>query len=419
MAQLAAIDVETTGISPYHHHRIVEVAAVKVAPNGEKLGEFVTLVNPDRDIGPTRVHGIRARDVAKAPRFSEILGDLCRFLDGCSAIVGHNVRFDHSFLTAEFKKAGCRLPDVPTYCTMSLCGGGKLEQCCQDFGIEMEGECHSALVDAWAAARLFCAVAADSPSLVRELESIPRKSWPILPPCDALLLRREQAKPPRDDTHSFLGRVVDRAISSHPFESEDPAILAYAALLDRALEDRVFDELERRTLSELAANWGIDSGKIAGVHWDYLMRLAISSLADGNVSDLEERDLGFVSDLLGLESSALSAALNQAQQILNSAKVENRSTPPEVVQSLKGLRICFTGESDYLLQGTRPTREASEELAIRSGLIVVQSVTKKLDFLVAADPYTQSGKAKKARQYGIPIIGEEEFWNRIGLGGNS
>jgi DNA polymerase-3 subunit epsilon len=40
-------------------------------------------------------------------------------------------------------------------------------------------------------------------------------------------------------------------------------------------------------------------------------------------------------------------------------------------------------------------------LAVEHGLIVKKGVAKDLDFLVAADPDSMSGKAKKAREYGI------------------
>ncbi|WP_292708318.1 BRCT domain-containing protein [Microbacterium sp. 67-17] len=41
-------------------------------------------------------------------------------------------------------------------------------------------------------------------------------------------------------------------------------------------------------------------------------------------------------------------------------------------------------------------------------------VTKKVRLVVAADPDSLSGKARKARDYGIPIVGEE--WLLANLG---
>ena len=48
-------------------------------------------------------------------------------------------------------------------------------------------------------------------------------------------------------------------------------------------------------------------------------------------------------------------------------------------------------------------------------MIVKKTVTKKLDYLVAADPDSMSGKAKKARQYGIRILAEPVFWRMLGV----
>jgi DNA polymerase-3 subunit epsilon len=55
------------------------------------------------------------------------------------------------------------------------------------------------------------------------------------------------------------------------------------------------------------------------------------------------------------------------------------------------------------------------ELATKGGMIVVESVTKKLDLLVVADPLSQSGKAKKARRYGIRIMHEVVFWTVLDI----
>jgi hypothetical protein len=42
-------------------------------------------------------------------------------------------------------------------------------------------------------------------------------------------------------------------------------------------------------------------------------------------------------------------------------------------------------------------------------------VTKKLNILVVADAFTQSGKAKKARKYGTRIMPEIVFWQSLGV----
>ena len=67
MPSVAVVDVETTGLNPYRHDRIVELAALIVGSDGTALREFETLVNPERDIGPTHVHGLTSGDVLNAP----------------------------------------------------------------------------------------------------------------------------------------------------------------------------------------------------------------------------------------------------------------------------------------------------------------------------------------------------------------
>src|SRR5262245_36977534 len=133
MSSIAVIDVETTGISPWRHHRIIELAVVVMHRDGQIVREFCSLVDPERDIGPTSIHGIHAEDVVGAPRFSEIAGALIDSLHGCVAIGGHNIQFDHSFLTAEFRRLGQTLPDVPRLCTLRLAGGGTLADCCDAY----------------------------------------------------------------------------------------------------------------------------------------------------------------------------------------------------------------------------------------------------------------------------------------------
>src|SRR5690606_4867295 len=107
----AVIDVETTGLYPGGHDRVVEVAVVHLDSRGTVEDRWCTLVNPGRDLGARHIHGIRTADVLDAPTFGEIAGRLARLLRGRSP-VAHNQRFDLAFLRAEFGRqigrASCR-----------------------------------------------------------------------------------------------------------------------------------------------------------------------------------------------------------------------------------------------------------------------------------------------------------------------
>lgn len=70
----AVVDVETTGFSPRLHDRLVEIAIVRIGPDGSPQDEYSTLINPLRDVGPTRIHGITAADLVEAPTFVEVMG---------------------------------------------------------------------------------------------------------------------------------------------------------------------------------------------------------------------------------------------------------------------------------------------------------------------------------------------------------
>ena len=93
------LDLETTGASA-NDCAITEVGAVKLR-GGECLGAFETLVNPGVPIPPfiTVLTGITEAMVLPAPRIDEVLPALLEFI-GDAVIVGHNIRFDISFLDA-------------------------------------------------------------------------------------------------------------------------------------------------------------------------------------------------------------------------------------------------------------------------------------------------------------------------------
>lgn len=91
------VDVETTGGSPATCS-LTEVAAARFR-GGEMLGTFQTLVRPDERIPPliTALTGISDAMVAEAPRVGEMLPSFLEFVGG-AVLVGHNLRFDRSFL---------------------------------------------------------------------------------------------------------------------------------------------------------------------------------------------------------------------------------------------------------------------------------------------------------------------------------
>jgi DNA polymerase-3 subunit epsilon len=99
------VDLETTGGSA-NTCEITEIGAVKVR-GGHLLGTFQTLVDPGMEIPPSIVilTGITQAMVINAPPIDEALPAFLEFC-GDAIVVGHNVRFDLSFLNAAAERLG-------------------------------------------------------------------------------------------------------------------------------------------------------------------------------------------------------------------------------------------------------------------------------------------------------------------------
>jgi DNA polymerase-3 subunit epsilon len=105
------LDLETTGATA-KDCEITEIGAVRFV-GGEQTGRFQTLVNPGVEIPPfiTVLTGITHSMVVEAPMIEEALPAFLEFI-GDAVIVGHNIRFDMSFLNAAAERLGYgRLPN--------------------------------------------------------------------------------------------------------------------------------------------------------------------------------------------------------------------------------------------------------------------------------------------------------------------
>ncbi len=148
-------DFETTGLSP-RHDRIIEVAAVKVLPDGMRES-YHSLVNPERRIpyGASSVNNITDAMVREAPRFSALVPLFLEFCRG-STLVAHNARFDLGFLQESLHRCGFGLwegktldsiqvvksayPGLPSYSLQNLKRHFNL-------GTGLEGPAHRAFAD--------------------------------------------------------------------------------------------------------------------------------------------------------------------------------------------------------------------------------------------------------------------------------
>jgi len=158
--ELAAIDVETTGLHVESGDRVIEVAVVRGGLDAAAPRRWSTLVHPGRAVGATHIHGLSDADLIDAPSFAEVVDTLAEWLRG-AVWVAHNARFDLAFLEREHERCGRELEGGPVIDTLGLSrrhlalGSHSLPALCARFGISPPA--HRALADAeatWRLARL-------------------------------------------------------------------------------------------------------------------------------------------------------------------------------------------------------------------------------------------------------------------------
>jgi len=382
----AVIDFETTGILPERHHRVIEVAVVHVDPNGQITGRWETLINPGRDLGPQHIHKIRAADILDAPNFADIAPDLIALLDG-RVLVAHNASFDARFLIAELERLG-HWPVFEKLCTMQLArefipgAGRSLQDCCDAYGIPLIGA-HRASVDALATAQLLGAYMASEPMWKGWREHNP-SDW-VVPPSTGVVWK---PRPSADEQPmSFIERITVKL----PEFSGPAEHLDYLALLDRCLLDVHISMHEADSLVALAQSTGISRTTCETLHHEYFEQLIAIAWSDGVLTDDELAQLTAVAEALGISSDV----------------VENGMIPRDAAPVTVATFALVAG--DYVVLTGDMVRERDDwhgELTQR-GFVPWSGVTKKVKLLAAADPDSLSGKARKARAYGIPIVGED------------
>ncbi len=363
------VDVETTGFGT--HDRIVEIAVVTLDPETwETRDEYDTLINPERDVGPTGVHGVTAGMVELAPVFAEILPPITQRLRG-ALLIAHNLPFDTRMMGYEFTRHGVPIDFGQGFCTLKATRA-KLHTACQSKGIQLDNA-HRALTDARATAEL----ARRLHFARRKGRTRPVKVDALEPAANARTHRRGLA----DAGASPMHRVVCRS----PYPHGNEAMTHYLDALDWILDDGVIDFTERAAMDNLAREWGLSPSNQEEAHRSYVECMVAAAERDGFISEAEHDILRRIADQLQVDSEIPDPTHAKAAALA------------------RGMRICFTGEA--VVRGRTWKRSELYEIARRNGWEPVKNVTKKnCDVLVAADTSSASGKARKARQYGKPIM---------------
>jgi len=410
------LDVETTGFSPKRGDRIVEIGLVTSTYDGEIIDKFETLINPNRDVSASHIHGITASMVQDAPTIDQVLDDIGQRLEG-NTIVGHNLPFDLRFLNHEFSRHLSKDIRLEGICTLALSKylsdyfpSRKLEALCRYFDIELDNA-HSALSDTISTHSLFHQLKTTleqdhGPSYFKNQFVNPVLLGQNFRP-KGIVITRPSAQMKIEEKNS---RILDYLTRLPQRDITDAKVNEYLELLDRVLEDRIVTEDEIEDLYEFALETGLTKSQAEEIHEQYFKDLCTVYWSDAVLSDWEKNDLNLVATLLNVE---IERAHEIVERIISSAPDANEKKDSRT--DLTGLTICITGQLNAKIDGVSVDRKTALNYAVQRGMIPKSSVSKKLDYLVTSDPNSMSGKAKKARELGVRIISEPSFWNLLGV----
>ncbi len=393
----AVIDLETTGVAAAAGDRVIEMAIVTVDASGAVEDNWATLLNPRRAIGATEIHGIRAEDVIAAPTFAEVAPAVIDRLAG-RVMVAHNARFETGFLSAEFAHAGIAVALPTAVCTMEssrrfLPGTSrKLADCCAAVGVPYTRQ-HAALADATAAAGLlrhYLTLAAD---VWRELmDAATTHAWPLPAPGWAsppLLARNihEQIAPAAGA--EWLGQLTS------VLPRLEPALDAYADVLDAVLIDGHLAQREVQHLTVLARSLDIPQPQIDQLHRGYFAALATAAWADGTVTVDEQMQLTMIAVGLGISMSDAGRLLAEAESSPTSLSIGVLHLSPRD-------RVALIHPID--------DRGHLVDRATAAGLVVVDD-QKSARYVVTSDP--DEAGVTAAHEAGVPVVTDWAFLDAL------
>jgi predicted DnaQ family exonuclease/DinG family helicase len=335
-----ALDLETTGLDP-NRDAIIEVGACRFGLDGE-CTILQTLVNPKRSI-PYRVQrltGITDDDVAGAPLFAEVAGQLEAFI-GTAPVIGQNVAFDLSFLER------ARLyPQGPSYDTQELASlllPGLLEHNLRGIARHLEIDFpvqHRALADADAARLVFLALRqrlAKMPSaLLAEAARIAAATdWPVRhllrevldeqPPVasEATGLMHDAVRPPKKYGPALQPRGERAKIEADEIER---TLTIVARDVIEGFEERPQQVAMARAIAETLSQGGellVEAGTGVGKSLAYLLPAAQFALRNSDRVVVSTNTINLQEQLMGQDIPALRQLLEPGDD-LRAAQLKGR-----------------------------------------------------------------------------------------------
>jgi energy-coupling factor transporter ATP-binding protein EcfA2 len=178
------------------------------------------------------------------------------------------------------------------------------------------------------------------------------------------------------------------ALGINSLDEESRARLIAASLFQQKV-------VPNKKIKSLCEKYNLQQGLVQVSAEAVLANLKKNAEANGAISPEEKRRIEKYASQFGLEPYV---------EIGGESKVE----------LLPGMKVCLTGappaEDKYILFTKSELRKVLE----RHGFEELASFNKKCQLVVAFNKESLSGKAKKAREIGIPVISSKEFLELLG-----
>lgn len=340
------------------YSKLAEVAVIRETASDDSV-VFATLVNPERDVTDAAEAGITAAGVAIAPTVEELRQPLAALLSGTVLVC--------QGLDAFLRMMGWDQVGVDEGLGIDV----------HDHGLHVEAHEHQIAMERALAVRDAAAGLASTPLPIRPLHGatgtsdlrgsyfLPREnSSAPLPPVDTLGLDAEQT------LHLLVGFVAGCR--------DDAGTLA---------------ALVRGRARQLGVAPGAVEAAAEAVH----ERLVAAAKRNGTFT---------TDEIAVVDSFAGAFGLDGDHGLLE--------TEAETFRLRPGVRVCFTGSPPAGDDHTHLTKPRLREAAAEAGLEEVTAVTKtKCDLVVAFDPSSMSGKARKARELSKPVISAADFLEQL------
>ncbi|MCZ6836657.1 MAG: exonuclease domain-containing protein [Planctomycetota bacterium] len=407
---VAVIDFETTGLQP-GPDRVVEASVVRIEPGKEPYLAFDSLINPERPVSATEIHGITDRDVVDAPVFREVAGEFLRSISGC-VVAAYNVYFDIRFFDYELREV---LRDAPPHLCMMymrpMLGLGNrcsLADACRAHDVECVSK-HEAASDALATACLW-------PMYLQEMQAQGVQTYGDLAELhhykfvdsfDCRPVSDEQCGDTSPDLKvksrheirpSFASVELDGIGSSEHESALRDRLHEYWEALKSVLCDLVITREEMEYLAKVQCEMKLTPEQVRGLHARAFANAIRTFIDDAWLDQTEVHQLHKLHECL----SELGWAPGDPAGGTSETAQMTLSTDTPLAQKT----IVLTGTLEQF------SREELKERLEALGAKVTGSVSKKTDLLIAGE--SAGSKLDKAKALGIAIWDEKMLLEALG-----